>query len=45
MFWFFGHKAHGILLSSWPGIEPVTPALEGSGLKVLTTGQSEKSLS
>ena len=34
MFWFFGHKACG-MLSPQPGIELAPPALEG---KVLTTG-------
>ena len=29
MFWFFGHKACGIL-APWLGIKPVPPALEGS---------------
>ena len=33
-FYFFGHKAHGILAPQ-PGIEPMSPALEG---KFLTTG-------
>ena len=28
MFWFFGHKACGILAPQ-PGIEPVLPAFEG----------------
>ena len=28
MFWFFGHKACGILASQ-PGTEPTPPALEG----------------
>ena len=39
MFWFFGSKAGGILTPR-PGIEPMTPALEG---KVLTTGPLGKS--
>ena len=39
MFWFFGHKACGIL-APWPGIEPAPSALEG---KVLTTGPPGKS--
>ena len=34
MFWFFGHKAYGIL-APWWGIEPEIPALGG---EVLTTG-------
>ena len=34
MFWFFGHEACWIL-TPWPGIQSVPPALEG---KVLTTG-------
>ena len=34
MFWFFGHKAYGILAPQW-GIEPETPTLGG---EVLTTG-------
>ena len=40
MFWFFGHKAGGIL-ALCPGIEPRSPALEG---EVLTTGLPGKSL-
>ena len=40
MFWFFSHKAYGIL-APWPGIEPEPLALEG---KVLTTGLPGKSL-
>ena len=40
MFWFFGHKACGILALQ-PGIKPTPPALEG---KVLTTGPPGKSL-
>ena len=39
-FWFFGPEACGILAPR-PGIEPVSPALEGG---FLTTGPSEKSL-
>ena len=31
MFWFFGHKACGILAPR-PGIEPIPPALEGGFL-------------
>ena len=38
-FWFFGHKACGILVSHL-GIEPTPPALEG---KVFTTGPPRKS--
>ena len=38
MFWFFDHKACGIL-APWPGIEPALPALEG---EVLTTGPPGK---
>ena len=38
MFWFFGHKACGILAPQ-PGIKPTPPALEG---KVLTTGPPGK---
>ena len=38
-FWFFGHKACGIL-ASWPGSEPSPPALQG---KILTTGLPRKS--
>ena len=38
MFWFFGHKARGILVPQ-PGIEPAPPALEG---KVLTPGPPRK---
>ena len=34
MFWFFGHKASG-LLASQPGITPEQPTLE---CEVLTTG-------
>ena len=41
MFWFFGHKACGILVSQ-SEIEPAPPALES---KVLPTGQPGKSLS
>lgn len=33
-FWFFGHKAYGILAPR-PGIEPAVTVLEG---EVLTTG-------
>ena len=40
MFWFFGHRACGIL-APWPGIEPASPALE---CEVLTTGPPGKSL-
>ena len=40
MFWFFGHKACGILVP-WPGTEPASPALEG---EVLTTGLLGQSL-
>ena len=36
--YFFGHEAHGILAPQ-PGIEPVSPALEG---KFLTPGPPEK---
>ena len=39
MFWFFGHKACGIL-DPRPGIQPTPPALEG---KVSTTGTPGKS--
>ena len=39
MFWFFGHKACGILAPQ-PGIEPTPLAREG---KVLTTGPLGKS--
>ena len=39
MFWFFGHKACGIL-ARHSGIKPSPPPLEG---KVLTTGQPGKS--
>ena len=39
MFWFFGHKACGILAPRL-GIEPAPPALEG---EVLTTGSPGKS--
>ena len=38
MFWFFGHKACGILAPQ-PGIKPTPPTLEG---KVLTTGPPGK---
>ena len=41
MLWFFGHEACGIL-ASWPGIEPMYPALKG---RVSTAGSSEKSSS
>ena len=37
---FFGPKAYGIF-ASWPGIEPVTPALED---EILTTGAPGRSL-
>ena len=40
MFWFFGHKACGIL-APWRGIDPASPTLEG---KVITTGQPRESL-
>ena len=40
MFWFFGWEACGVL-TPWPGIKPVTPALEG---RVLTTGLPGKVL-
>ena len=40
MFWFSGHKAHGILTPR-QGIKPVAPALEG---EVSTTGPPGKSL-
>ena len=40
MFWFFGHKAFGILAPGL-GIEPTPPASEG---KVLTTGPPWKFL-
>ena len=40
MFWFFGHKAHGILASQ-PGIKPAPPALDGD--EVLTIGPPGKS--
>ena len=40
MFWFFGHKAFGILAPQ-PGIEPAPPAPEGN---VLTTGPPGKTL-
>ena len=40
MFWFFGHKACGILAPR-PGIESTPPALEG---EVLVTGLPGKSL-
>ena len=39
-FWFFGHKAYGILAPR-PGIEPAVAALEG---EVLKTGPPGKSL-
>ena len=38
MFWFFGHKACGILVSQ-PGIEPTAPTMQG---EVLTTGLPRK---
>ena len=41
MFWFFGHKACGVLAPQL-GIEPTPLALEGEG-KVLTTGPPGKS--
>ena len=40
MFWFFDHKACGILVPQ-PGIKPTAPALEG---EVLTAGPPGKSL-
>ena len=40
MFWFFGWEACGVF-APWPGIEPVTPELEG---KVLTAGPPGKFL-
>ena len=39
MFWYFGLEAHGIL-TSWLGIEPTHPALEG---EALTTRPPRKS--
>ena len=39
LFWFFGHKACGILVS-WAEIEPAPPALKG---EFITTGPPEKS--
>ena len=39
MFWFFDHKACGILAPQ-PGIEPTSPVLES---EVLTTGSPGKS--
>ena len=39
MVWFFGLKTCGIL-ASWPGIEPIAPAVEG---EVSTTGPPGKS--
>ena len=39
LFWFYGHKACGILAPQ-PGIEPAPAALEG---EVLTTGSPGKS--
>ena len=39
MFWFFSHKAYGILASQ-PGTELLLPALQG---KVLATGRPGKS--
>ena len=40
MFWFFGHKTYGILVS-WSGIEPAPTVQKG---EVLTTGLPGKSL-
>ena len=39
MFWFFGHKACGILVL-WPGTEPTSPAMEGEVLTTVLPGQS-----
>ena len=39
MFWFFGHKAHWILVPQ-PGIEPTPSALGG---EILSTGPPGKS--
>ena len=39
MFWFFGHKACGIL-APWPGIEPAPPTVKG---EVLISGPPGKS--
>ena len=39
MFWYFGHKARGIL-APWSGIKPAPPALEG---EVSTTKPPGKS--
>ena len=39
MFWFFGHKACGILAPQ-PGIEPAPPALEGEVLPTEPVGKS-----
>ena len=36
MFWFFGHKACGILIP-WPGIRPTNPAMEMQSLSPWTT--------
>ena len=36
-FWFFGHQACGILASQ-PGVEPVSPALEGKLLTLVCQG-------
>ena len=36
MFWFFGHKACGILVP-WPGIKPTNPAMEMQSLNPWTT--------
>ena len=40
MFWFFGHKAYGIL-APWCEIKPIAHELDG---EVLTTGLPRKSL-
>ena len=40
MFWYFGHKAYGILVPE-PRMEPSVPAFEG---KILATGSPGKSL-
>ena len=39
MFWFFGHKACGILVL-WPGTEPTSPAMEGEVLTTVLPGKS-----
>lgn len=42
MFWFFGHKAHGILAAR-PRVEAAPPASEGEVLTAGSPGKSRRS--